>query len=88
MNKTFAKMRLAQTGESCYAENGFEEESADVSVFDESDVCTLNGQVNAAINSWARNYACSGRGKVYRQIIRSARKVKSFFIEKNGCVFV
>ena len=88
MNKTFAKMRLAQTGESCYAENGFEEESADVSVFDESDVCTLNGQVNAAINSWARNYACSGRGKVYRQIIRSARNVKSFFIEKNGCVFV
>ena len=81
-------MRSAQIGEACYAENGFEEEAADVSVFDKSDVCTLNGQVNAAINSWARNFACNGRGKVYRQIIRSARKVKSFFIEKNECVSV
>ncbi|CBY11831.1 unnamed protein product [Oikopleura dioica] len=54
-------------------------------VFDENDFCKLNGQVNAAINSYARHHACEGRGKVYRQIIRSARKVKKFFNRKNEC---
>ncbi|CBY34051.1 unnamed protein product [Oikopleura dioica] len=54
-------------------------------VFDENYFCKLNGQVNAAINSYARHHACEGRGKVYRQIIRSARKVKKFFNRKNEC---
>jgi len=84
MNKMLAKARDADTGASCYEENGFEEAS-DVTVFDEDDMCKLNGQVNAALNSWARNYACAGRGKGYRQIIRQSRKVRNFFNDRNGC---
>merc|ERR1712150_237447 len=79
MEKTLKKMRNADTGASCYEANGFGSESDEVTVFDASDMCKLNGQVNAAINSWARNYACDGRGKVYRQIVRSARKVRNFY---------
>jgi hypothetical protein len=88
MQKALDKLSEADTGVSCYDEN-FPEEAADegdeVTVFDADDMCKLNGQVNAAMNSYARNNACAGRGKVYRQIIRSARKVKKFFNENNDC---
>jgi len=84
MNKMLAKARHSATGESCYEENGFEEAS-DVTVFDEDDMCKLNSQVNAALNSWARNYACAGQGKTYRQIIRQSRKVRNFFNSRNDC---
>jgi len=84
MNKMLDKARGSSTDASCYAENGFEEAS-DVTVFDEDDMCTLNNQVNSAINSWARNYACGGRGKTYRQIIRQSRKVRNFFNSRNDC---
>ena len=79
---------MSATGEDCYEENGFgeeDEEAADVSVFDADDMCKLNKQINSAINSHARHFACQGRGKVYRQIIRSAKKVKAFFHERYGC---
>jgi len=85
MNKILEKAAASDEGEACNEQNGFAEEAADVTVFDEDDMCKLNGQVNAALNSWARNYACSGRGKVYRQIIRQARKVRNFFNDKNNC---
>jgi len=88
MQKALNKLQNADTGVSCYDEN-FAEAAADegdeVTVFDADDMCKLNGQVNAAINSYARNNACEGRGKVYRQIIRSARKVKKFFNDNNDC---
>ena len=88
MQKTLDKLQDADTGVSCYDEN-FAEAAADegdeVTVFDADDMCKLNGQVNAAINSYARNNACEGRGKVYRQIIRSARKIKKFLHENNHC---
>jgi len=88
MAKALNRIRAADTGVSCYADN-FPEEAGDegdeVTVFDADNMCKLNGQVNAAINSYARNFACDGRGKVYRQIIRSARKVKKFFNDKNEC---
>merc|ERR1712037_450046 len=88
MAKALNRIRDADTGVSCYAEN-FPEEAGDegdeVTVFDADNMCKLNGQVNAAINSYARNFACDGRGKVYRQIIRSARKVKKFFSNMNEC---
>ena len=86
-NKIFEKAAASSNGESCYEENGFgsDDSADDVNVFDESNFCKLNGQVNAALNSWARNYACDGRGKVYRQIIRSARKVRNFYNDKAGC---
>jgi len=88
MHKILDKMDDADTGVSCYEENFPSvagDEGDEVTVFDADDMCKLNGQVNAAINSYARNNACEGRGKVYRQIIRSARKVKKFFNEKNAC---
>jgi len=88
MTKAMNKLAGADTGVSCYDEN-IPSEAADegdeVTVFDADNMCKLNGQVNAAINSYARNNACQGRGKVYRQIIRSARKVKKFFNENNDC---
>jgi len=88
MQKSLDRLAEADTGVSCYGDN-FPEETADegdeITVFDADDMCKLNGQVNAAINSYARNNACEGRGKVYRQIIRSARKVKKFFNDKNDC---
>ena len=85
--KVFNKVVDADNGETCYEDNGFgsEDSADDVQVFDESDFCKLNGQVNAALNSWARNNACEGRGKVYRQIIRSARKIRNLFIRKMNC---
>jgi hypothetical protein len=85
MAKLLAKAEDSMTGESCYEENGFGSEADAVQVFDESDMCTLNSQVNAALNSWARNYACAGRGKVYRQIVRHGRKIKNFFNERASC---
>merc|ERR1712037_862030 len=75
-------------GSSCYDDNvpkSSEDEGNEVTFSMEDEFCTLNGQVNAAINSYARNYACEGRGKVFRQIIRSARKVKNFFNQKYQC---
>ncbi|CAG5104583.1 Oidioi.mRNA.OKI2018_I69.chr1.g1359.t1.cds [Oikopleura dioica] len=85
--KVLEKARASSTGENCYEENGFgaSDSSDDVQVFDESDMCTLNSQVNAALNSWARNNACDGRGKVYRQIIRAARKIRNFYNSVNDC---
>jgi len=88
MQKALDKLQGADTGVSCYDENFMDEaavEGDEITVFDADDMCKLNGQVNAAINSYARNNACEGRGKVYRQIIRSARKVKKFFTDNNGC---
>merc|ERR1712037_118867 len=88
MQKTLNKLQNADTGVSCYEDNIPEtaaDEGDEITVFDGDDMCKLNGQVNAAINSYARNYACQGRGKVYRQIIRSARKIKKFFNDKNNC---
>ncbi|CAG5108703.1 Oidioi.mRNA.OKI2018_I69.chr1.g3916.t1.cds [Oikopleura dioica] len=85
--KVFNKVVDADNGENCYEDNGFgsEDSADDVQVFDESDFCKLNGQVNAALNSWARNNACEGRGKVHRQVIRAARKVRNFYNDKMGC---
>jgi len=88
MAKTLNRLAEADTGVSCYDENvGSDDvvEGDEITVFDADNMCKLNGQVNAAINSYARNNACEGRGKVYRQIIRSARKVKNFFSDKNDC---
>ena len=88
MQKSLDRLLEADGGESCYEENfpeGGDEEGDEINVFDADDMCKLNGQVNAAINSYARNNACEGRGKVYRQIVRSARKVKKYFNNKNDC---
>ncbi|CAG5078196.1 Oidioi.mRNA.OKI2018_I69.PAR.g8925.t1.cds [Oikopleura dioica] len=85
MTRILNKMKASETGDSCYAENGFAAEAADIQVFDADNMCKLNGQLNAAINSWARNWACDGRGRVHRQIIRAARKVRNFYNDRAGC---
>merc|ERR1712037_605020 len=88
MNKVLRKARASYTGESCKEESqGSSDEAADVTVFNKDDLCKLNGQVNAALNSWARNYACRRKGNkdISRQIIRQAKKTKAFFSERAGC---
>jgi hypothetical protein len=87
MQKALKKLEDADDGSLCYDKNfpEAEDESDEVTVFDAENMCKLNGQVNAAINSYARHRACEGRGKVYRQIIRSSRKVKKFFNDNNDC---
>jgi len=88
LSKVLQQLEDSDNRSSCYDKNvpqNSEDEGDEVTVFDENDFCRLNGQVNAAINSYARHHACEGRGKVYRQIIRSARKVKNFFNQKYDC---
>jgi hypothetical protein len=57
----------------------------DVKVFTADDPCKLNSQINSAISSFARNWACVGRGKTHRQTVRRARKLKSFYSEQMNC---
>ena len=54
MNKHLDKLAGADTGVNCYDENfpaGEEEEGDEITVFDADNMCKLNGQVNAALNS-------------------------------------
>ena len=85
LKRSFVQMNRSFTGEKCFKENGFGEEATDINAFDESDMCKLNRQIYAAMNSFAKNYACKGRGKVYRRIIQSARKTRNFYAAKNDC---
>merc|ERR1712176_182454 len=39
MERTLAQLNAAYTGDSCYEENGFGDEAADVTVFDKNDMC-------------------------------------------------
>merc|ERR1712176_130838 len=69
MAKILGKLGAApEDGVSCYDENFPQdgEEGDEITVFDADNMCKLNGQVNSAINSYARHNACKGRGKVYR----------------------
>jgi hypothetical protein len=68
-------------GEECDA---VVEEAADVTVFSEDDFCHLNSQINSALSSAARRWACDGRGKVERQAVRRLKKVKNQYA-RNHC---
>ncbi|CAG5111088.1 Oidioi.mRNA.OKI2018_I69.chr2.g5424.t1.cds [Oikopleura dioica] len=59
-----------------------EEEADDKLVFSEDDYCQLNSQINAALNSAARRWACDGRGNVARQAVRRLRKVKNQYARR------
>ncbi|CAG5105871.1 Oidioi.mRNA.OKI2018_I69.chr1.g2528.t1.cds [Oikopleura dioica] len=87
MTKLFDLASSSFTGVNCKSTNILEEtaELEDSRVFTEDNACKLNGQVNSALSSWARNFACQGRGKTYRQIIRRARKVQAFYASRLGC---
>merc|ERR1712037_597898 len=70
-------------GAECDAEEAVDE-GADVQVFSEDDYCKLNSQINSALSSAARRWACDGRGKVYRQVVRRLKKVKNQY-NRNHC---
>ena len=84
LNTVIELAKDSMTGTNCHATNGYsaDDEEEDVKVFTVDDPCKLNSQINSAISSFARNWACVGRGKTHRQTVRRARKLKSFY--KNG----
>jgi len=51
----------------------------DITVFSEDDMCKLNSQLNSAVSSFARQWACNGRGNVSRQVVRRMKKLKNQF---------
>ncbi|CBY12342.1 unnamed protein product [Oikopleura dioica] len=55
------------------------EEEDDITVFSEDDYCKLNSQINSALSSAARKWACDGRGNVSRQAVRRLKKVKNLY---------
>jgi len=85
----FGKMiALAQSSfdnKNCKSTNAPDDESDEVNVFTEGDMCALNGQINSALSSWARNFACQGNGRVHRQIVRKSRKIQNFFHDRQNC---
>merc|ERR1712010_265194 len=69
----------AANGERAGAECDAEvvEEGDEITVFSEDDFCKLNKQINSALSSAARRWACDGKGKVSRQAVRRLKKVKN-----------
>ncbi|CAG5104899.1 Oidioi.mRNA.OKI2018_I69.chr1.g1651.t1.cds [Oikopleura dioica] len=51
----------------------------DLNVFDKNDPCKLNSQIMSALRSFARKYACNGRGNVPRQITRRSKRLQQNF---------
>ncbi|CAG5104563.1 Oidioi.mRNA.OKI2018_I69.chr1.g1339.t1.cds [Oikopleura dioica] len=85
LTKILTLANSSYTGEKCAEENGFENEIPSDLIFDAEDTCPLNDQVNQALNSFAKSWACQGSGKVYKQIINKAAKIKTFFDRKFNC---
>jgi hypothetical protein len=70
----------AREGAECGAE--LVEEGDEITVFAEpaeEAFCQLNLQINRALSSAARKWACEGRGRVSRQAVRRLKKVKNQF---------
>ena len=61
------------------------DEADDLTVFDGSDGCKLNSQIMSALRSFARKYACNGRGDVARQIARRSRTLEENFERRKFC---
>merc|ERR1712037_532804 len=55
------------------------DDADDLNVFDGADGCKLNSQIMSALRSFARKYACDGRGNVARQIARRSRTLEENF---------
>ena len=83
MRKAFSLAEKHWAGKSCNVDES--EDAEDVNVFSKENMCKLNGQVNSALNSWARKFACAGGKNHSRKIIRMARKVRNFYDTKNNC---
>ncbi|CAG5109581.1 Oidioi.mRNA.OKI2018_I69.chr2.g4101.t1.cds [Oikopleura dioica] len=61
-----------------------DDDANDFFVFDKEDSCKLNSQIMSAIRSFARRFACNGRGNVPRQIARRSNRLKQNF-ERRKC---
>ena len=61
------------------------DEGDDLTVFDGTDGCKLNSQIMSALRSFARKYACNGRGDVARQIARRSRTLEENFERRKFC---
>merc|ERR1712037_26630 len=57
----------------------------DITVFDGEDPCKLNSQIMSALRSFARKFACNGRGNVPRQIRRRSRRLEENFVRRKFC---
>ena len=75
------KFQSSNVENHCYEENGFASEQEINIDFHSNKLCDKTIELFAAINNFAANYACDGRGKLYRKITRSAGKAKDFFIK-------
>merc|ERR1712037_1084609 len=70
-------------GTRCGEEVAVEED--DITVFSADNMCKLNSQLNSALSSFARQWACNGRGNVSRQVVRRAKKLKNQYAGRNDC---
>ena len=61
------------------------DDANDLTVFDGADGCMLNTQIMSALRSFARRYACDGRGNVPRQITRRSRRLEDNFERRKYC---
>ena len=71
-------------GSRCNAELADQDDQDDIQVFSENDMCKLNSQLNSAMSSLARQWACSenGRGNVSRQVVRRMKKLKNQYANR------
>ena len=83
MTRVMNKFQSSSLENICFQENGFSTEQ-EIDVHFYGNLCDKNALVYRAINSFAANYACDGRGKLFRRITRSARKGHFYFMKKQG----
>ncbi|CAG5082587.1 Oidioi.mRNA.OKI2018_I69.PAR.g10162.t1.cds [Oikopleura dioica] len=84
MTRVLGKFDSSNFEDLCYEENGFESRQEIHTDFGTENLCNANLQLNDAINNFAANFACDGRGKLFRKMTRHARRTKEYFI-KNFC---
>jgi len=61
------------------------DDADDLNVFDGAGGCKLNSQIMSALRSFARTFACDGRGNVPRQITRRSRRLEDNFERRKFC---
>ena len=71
-------------GSRCNAEVDDQDDQDDIQVFSEDDMCKLNSQLNSAMSSFARQWACSenARGNVSRQVVRRMKNLKNQYANR------
>ena len=74
MARVTSKFQWSSFENLCFEENGFPTRQVINIDFDSDNLCDKNLQMIEVINSFAANYACDGRGKLFRRITRAARK--------------